>query len=150
MAEPLIARSLLFAPGDSERKLAKASASAADLVLLDLEDAVAEANKAAARQLVSAHLRDAARAQPQWVRINPLDTPHALADLAAIVPARPDGIMLPKATRAEAERLHHYLTALEAAAGLPIGDIARSWWRPRPRRRCSGWGIMPTARGSPR
>jgi citrate lyase subunit beta/citryl-CoA lyase len=123
MAEPLIARSLLFAPGDSERKLAKAGASGADLVLLDLEDAVAAPNKAAARQLVAEHLRTAERAQPQWVRINPLDSDYALADLAAVVPARPDGIMLPKATRAEAERLHHYLTALEAAAGLPIGGI---------------------------
>lgn len=123
MADPLIARSLLFAPGDSERKLAKAGASGADLVLLDLEDAVAAANKATARTLVAEHLRSAARAQPQWVRINPLDTEYALADLAAVVPARPDGIMLPKATRAEAERLHHYLTALEASAGLPIGGI---------------------------
>jgi citrate lyase subunit beta/citryl-CoA lyase len=123
MAEPLIARSLLFAPGDSERKLAKAGASGADLVLLDLEDAVAPANKVAARELVAAHLRSAERAQPQWVRINPLDSDHALADLAAVVPGRPDGIMLPKATRAEADRLHHYLTALEAAAGLPIGGI---------------------------
>lgn len=123
MAEPLTARSLLFAPGDSERKLAKAGASGADLVLLDLEDAVATANKRDARQLVAAHLRTAARAQPQWVRINPLDSEYALADLAALVPARPDGIMLPKATRAEAEQLHHYLTALEASAGIPVGGI---------------------------
>lgn len=123
MTDPLPPRSLLFAPGDSERKLAKAGASEADLVLLDLEDAVAEANKATARALVGEHLRTAERKQPQWVRINPLDTPHALADLAAIVPGRPDGIMLPKATRTEAELLHHYLTALEAAHGLPQGGI---------------------------
>jgi citrate lyase subunit beta/citryl-CoA lyase len=123
MTEVLVARSLLFAPGDSERKVAKAGASGADLVLLDLEDAVAEANKPAARALVAEHLKTAERAQPQWVRINPLDTPHALADLAAIVPGRPDGIMLPKATRAEAELLHHYLTALEAAHGLAPGGI---------------------------
>lgn len=123
MADPLIARSLLFAPGDSARKLAKAGASGADLVLCDLEDAVAAANKDAARALVAEHLRTTERAQPQWVRINPLDTEYALADLAAIVPAKPDGIMLPKATRAEAERLHHYLTALEASAGLPVGAI---------------------------
>jgi len=123
MTDPLAARSLLFAPGDSERKLAKAGASEADLVLLDLEDAVAEANKGTARALVGEHLRTAERKQPQWVRINPLDTPHALADLAAIVPGRPDGIMLPKATRSEAELLHHYLTALEAAHGLPSGEI---------------------------
>jgi len=123
MTEVLAARSLLFAPGDSERKITKAGASGADLVLLDLEDAVAEANKPAARALVAEHLKTAERAQPQWVRINPLDTEHALADLAAIVPGRPDGIMLPKATRAEAELLHHYLTALEAAHGLPQGSI---------------------------
>ncbi|WP_137863525.1 MULTISPECIES: CoA ester lyase [unclassified Sphingomonas] len=123
MTDPLAARSLLFAPGDSERKLAKAGASEADLVLLDLEDAVAEGNKPAARALVAEHLKTAARAQPQWVRINPLDTSHALRDLAAIVPGRPDGIMLPKATRAEAELLHHYLTALEAAHDLPQGGI---------------------------
>ncbi len=41
-----------------------------------------------------------------------------------MVPARPDGIMLPKATRANADQLDHYLTALEAAAGIPIGGIA--------------------------
>jgi len=103
--------------------LTKAGASGADLVLLDLEDAVAPANKAEARRLVAGHLRAAARAQPQWVRINPLDSEHALADLAAIVPASPDGIMLPKATRAEADRLHHYLTALEAASGIAPGAI---------------------------
>lgn len=123
MTAPFFARSLLFAPGDSPRKLAKAGESGADLVLLDLEDAVAPANKADARRLVADHLATAPRAQPQWVRINPLDTPEALPDLAAIVAARPDGIMLPKATRAEADRLHHYLTALEAAAGLPLGGI---------------------------
>ncbi|WNO53032.1 HpcH/HpaI aldolase/citrate lyase family protein [Stakelama saccharophila] len=123
-ATPMTARSLLFAPGDSERKLAKAGASGADLVLCDLEDAVAPASKQAARDLVADHLRAGDRVQPQWVRINPLDTDYALADLAAIVPAAPDGIMLPKAMRADADRLHHYLTALEAAAGLEIGRIA--------------------------
>lgn len=120
---PLAARSLLFAPGDSPRKLEKAGLSAADLVIIDLEDAVAESAKPDARKAVTDHLKTTHRRQPHWVRINPLDTPHALPDLAAIVPARPDGIMLPKATRADAERLNHYLTALEAAAGLPIGAI---------------------------
>lgn len=121
-SEPLAARSLLFAPGDSPRKLEKASASEADLVLCDLEDSVQISNKPAARAMVAQHLR-APRRQQMWVRINPLDTPHALDDLAAIVPARPDGIMLPKAVRADADRLHHYLSALEVAAGLPSGAI---------------------------
>jgi len=124
MPNPIAARSWLFAPGDSARKLEKAGASGADLVLIDLEDSVTAANKADARALVAGHLRTAARAQPQWVRINPLDSEHALADLAAVVPARPDGILLPKGSRPEMERLHHYLTALEAAAGLPPGEIA--------------------------
>lgn len=122
-ATPLAARSLLFAPGDSPRKLEKAGMSPADLVIIDLEDAVAESAKPGARKAVADHLRTTHRRQPHWVRINPLDTQHALPDLAAIIPVRPDGIMLPKATRADAERLNHYLTALEAAAGLPIGAI---------------------------
>jgi citrate lyase subunit beta/citryl-CoA lyase len=121
---PFTARSLLFVPGDSQRKLDKGLASAADLLLLDLEDAVADGAKPEARATVAGALRTGGRPMPLWVRINPLDGPHALADLAAIVAARPDGIMLPKATRAEADRLHHYLTALEAAADLPVGGIA--------------------------
>ena len=123
MPTPFSARSLLFAPGDSERKIAKAGASGADLVLLDLEDSVTAASKPEARRIVADHLKSAERTQPQWVRINPLDGGEALADLAAIVPARPDGVLLPKASRAEADRLDHYLSALEAASGLPIGAI---------------------------
>ncbi|WP_368734819.1 aldolase/citrate lyase family protein, partial [Klebsiella pneumoniae] len=64
MTDPLAARSLLFAPGDSERKLAKAGASEADLVLLDLEDAVAEGNKPAARAPPSSDARRPARPAP--------------------------------------------------------------------------------------
>ena len=123
MTTPLAARSLLFAPGDSPRKLEKAGLSAADLVIIDLEDAVAESAKPAARVAVAAHLKATHRRQPHWVRINPLDTPHALPDLAAVVPARPDGIILPKATRADAETLNHYLEALETVAGLAPGGI---------------------------
>jgi citrate lyase subunit beta/citryl-CoA lyase len=117
------ARSWLFAPGDSERKMEKATAGAADIVIIDLEDAVAEEAKATTRPIVSAFLT----AHPQhrhrlWVRINPIQSPHGLADLAAIMPARPGGIMLPKPRgRADAELLHHYLTALEAAAGIAQG-----------------------------
>lgn len=117
------ARSWLFAPGDSPRKMEKASASGADLVLLDLEDAVAESAKPEARDLVVSHLRARTGAPQVWVRINPLDTAHALKDLAAIVPAAPDGIMLPKAMRADLDVLHHYLSALEAASGAELGAI---------------------------
>jgi citrate lyase subunit beta/citryl-CoA lyase len=111
------ARSWLFAPGDSEKKMGKATAGPADIVLFDLEDAVAEGEKPKARALVSAFLN----AQPAdrsrlWVRINPLQGPHALRDLAAVMPARPGGIMLPKSRgRADVELLHNYLSALEVA-----------------------------------
>jgi len=121
---PLKMRSWLFAPGDSTRKMAKAIESSADIVLLDLEDAVVPENKPLARQRVY----DLLRANPPqcarlWVRINPLDGPHALADLAAIMPSAPGGIMLPKVHgRVEVERLDHYLSAFEAAHGIAAGS----------------------------
>jgi citrate lyase subunit beta/citryl-CoA lyase len=117
------ARSWLFAPGDSERKMEKATAGAADSVILDLEDAVAEAEKPKARSMVAAFLSANAKARERlWVRINPIQGPHALADLAAVMPGAPAGIMLPKPRgRADAELLDHYLTAFEAAAGTAIG-----------------------------
>jgi citrate lyase subunit beta/citryl-CoA lyase len=122
-AESINARSWLFAPGDSERKLEKATASAADIVLMDLEDAVAESEKPKARERVVSFLKaNGAHRERLWVRINPLQGPHALADLAAVMPAAPGGIMLPKARgRADVEVLNHYLTALEAAAGASLG-----------------------------
>jgi citrate lyase subunit beta/citryl-CoA lyase len=117
------ARSWLFAPGDSERKMEKATAGTADIVLLDLEDAVAEGEKPKARSMVAAFLTaNAQQRQRLWVRINPIQGPHGLADLVAIVGSRPGGIMLPKSRgRADAELLDHYLTALEAAAGTECG-----------------------------
>lgn len=118
------ARSWLFAPGDSERKMEKATAGPADVVLLDLEDAVATEEKPKARISVSAFLA----AHPQersrlWVRINPLQGPHALIDLAAVIPGRPGGVMLPKSRgRADVEWLDHYLSALEVASGIEPGS----------------------------
>jgi citrate lyase subunit beta / citryl-CoA lyase len=122
--EPFSARSWLFAPGDSDRKLEKAAASPADIVLLDLEDAVTDDAKPTARTMIAAFLeaQPGAARQRLWVRINPLDGPHALADLAAVIPARPGGIMLPKSRgRGDVDRLDHYLSALEVAAGSDQG-----------------------------
>lgn len=125
-AQPFSARSWLFAPGDSERKMAKAAASAADVVIFDLEDAVAAQEKPKARAMVAACLQSYAAGVSRarlWVRINPLQGPHALADLAAVVAGRPGGIMLPKARgRADVELLDHYLSALEVAAGIQQGS----------------------------
>ncbi|MBS3960536.1 MAG: CoA ester lyase [Sandarakinorhabdus sp.] len=117
------ARSWLFAPGDSARKMTKAADSVADVVIFDLEDAVTPAAKPAARKMVAEMLRlhEAGRAR-LWVRINPLDTDLALHDLVAVMPAMPGGIMLPKARgRADMERLDHYLAPLEVAAGQAAG-----------------------------
>ncbi|OAH46922.1 citrate lyase [Sphingobium yanoikuyae] len=124
MTLPIKMRSWLFAPGDSEKKMAKAADSAADIALFDLEDAVATENKAIARQMVHDFL--AARPEGRerlWVRVNPLDGPYTLDDLAAIMPARPGGIMLPKVYgRQDVELLDHYLTAFEAANGIARGS----------------------------
>jgi citrate lyase subunit beta/citryl-CoA lyase len=121
--ESINARSWLFAPGDSERKVEKAAAGTADIVLIDLEDAVAESKKPKARAMVTAFLTaNATQRERLWVRINPLQGPHALADLAAVMPAAPGGIMLPKSRgRADVELLNNYLTALEAASGAALG-----------------------------
>ncbi|QVM84678.1 HpcH/HpaI aldolase/citrate lyase family protein [Novosphingobium decolorationis] len=123
MPETLPMRSWLFAPGDAARKMEKCADSAADIALFDLEDAVTVEQKPTARTLVREFLQgrgdDHARL---WVRINPVDGPFAVEDLAAVMPGRPGGIMLPKARgRGDVELLDHYLTALEAANGIEQG-----------------------------
>ena len=83
------ARSWLFAPGDSEKKMQKAADSAADIALFDLEDAVADAEKPKARTLVQSFLKAQAGDHARlWVRINPLQGEQALLDLAAVMPGR--------------------------------------------------------------
>jgi citrate lyase subunit beta/citryl-CoA lyase len=117
-------RNPLFAPGDSERKMAKALGSAADAVILDLEDSVAPAAKEVARGAVTQVLRAASGRPGVMVRVNPRDTAWNLADLAAVVPARPAAIMLPKCTGPhDLLALDHHLEAFETAAGLTIGGI---------------------------
>jgi len=89
-------RSLLFVPGDRPDRMAKALGSGADALILDLEDSVAPAAKAEARRAVAAFL-NANSAARLWVRVNPLDGPEIERDLIAVLPAHPDGIVLPKA-----------------------------------------------------
>ncbi|QPC98360.1 HpcH/HpaI aldolase/citrate lyase family protein [Qipengyuania soli] len=117
-------RSWLFAPGDSERKMEKAVEGAADVVIFDLEDAVAIENKPQARRMVRDFLEANPDAREQiFVRVNPLDGPHTLDDLAAIMPGKPGGIMLPKAYgRQDVEALDKYLSALEVANGIENGS----------------------------
>lgn len=119
-------RSLLFVPGDSERKFAKARMCGADVLILDLEDAVATSRKADARMQVAARVGEReARSWRLFVRPNPLETGLLLHDLAAIVRPGLDGLLVPKVDgAADIERICHYLDALEAAAGMPAGSVS--------------------------
>lgn len=117
-------RSLLFVPGDDERKLARGLACAADALILDLEDSVAAARKPAARSLCAEILRSAQTGKRLYLRINALDSGFAEDDLAAVVAAQPAGIMLPKCRHgADARQLDAMLSRLEVEAGLPAGGI---------------------------
>lgn len=89
-------RSLLFVPGDSERKLDKAPGTAADLLIVDLEDAVAAANKEAALGVTRAFLNRDRAGKQVYVRVNAFDTGWVERDLAAVMAGKPDGIVLPK------------------------------------------------------
>lgn len=114
-------RSLLFVPGDRPDRMAKALGVGADALILDLEDAVAPDAKAAARQAVSTFLNAPREHGVRlFVRINPIDGPLATEDLAAVLPARPDGLVLPKA---EGLVSLHALAA-RGVAHLPILPIA--------------------------
>lgn len=114
-------RSLLFVPADSGRKIAKALETSADVVILDLEDAVAPSAKEEARRIACEILRGQRRKRLA-VRVNAADTPWHLGDLAAIAMLDADFIMLPKcAGAADVSRLADRLSVLEAAAMLPVG-----------------------------
>jgi citrate lyase subunit beta / citryl-CoA lyase len=117
-------RSLLFVPADSERKLARGPQSGADALILDLEDSVVPANRPMARSQARDFLGSTGSAGfRRYVRVNPLSSGVVLDDLAAVVPARPDGILLPKCVPEDLRTLDHYLSAFEAAAALSPGTI---------------------------
>ncbi|HEY3792062.1 MAG TPA: CoA ester lyase [Bradyrhizobium sp.] len=141
-------RSLLFVPGHSAKMMAKAASSGADVLVLDLEDAVHPDSKPAARQLVVEVLDSRAAASPQlYVRVNALDTIWCAEDVEAVMPSRPDGIMLPKpfgpedldrldqsmtrwehTTRRDQTRIVAVCTETPAAT---LSLAAKPWARPR-------------------
>ena len=112
-------RSLLFVPGDRPERMKKALELEADALILDLEDAVAPQAKPEAREMTAAFLRRAGRKSRLFVRINPLDSGLIDEDLAAVLDAPPDALVLPKAEGAAS------VEALAALApGIPILPIA--------------------------
>jgi len=119
-----VIRSFLFVPGDSGKKLLKASGSGADALIVDLEDSVAAREKPRARSMA----RDFMSEHPElelWVRINPLDTEDALADLRSLMPSGPAGIVLPKPHGArDAIQLGKLLDVLEQECDLSAGSTA--------------------------
>jgi len=122
MASVPLMRSMLFVPGDSDRKQQKALGTAADALILDLEDSVAAAQLPSARaQVRTLLLSRADRSRQQlWVRVN--SGAGAEEDLVSVFPGAPDGVVLPKVSSAnDIILLSHYLSALEAREGRTPG-----------------------------
>lgn len=116
-------RSYLFAPGNHARRVEKVFTAGADAVILDLEDAVAHAEKAAARPLVVAAMQRPRDAHG-FVRVNGLDSPYWQEDLDAVVGPWLDGVVLPKAeSAAQVQALEAHLSACELRAGMAPGTL---------------------------
>ncbi|MGI9411236.1 MAG: HpcH/HpaI aldolase/citrate lyase family protein [Hyphomicrobiaceae bacterium] len=118
-------RSMLFVPGDSERKFNKSLTTGTDAIILDLEDSVAGDQKQEARKITPDLIN---RAQGEgsapliYVRINSLDTDMWMEDLAAVLPAKPDGIIMPKPRSGEdVHKLAIALDSAESSVGTPVG-----------------------------
>lgn len=119
-------RSLLFVPGDSEKKLEKGFGAGADVVIVDLEDSVAPQNKASAREIAARFIAGNRRQTSSaiYIRVNDLSTGLTDGDLAVLVAVKPDGIMLPKSNSGQdVQQLSAKLRVHEAENGLPDGGI---------------------------
>ncbi len=117
-------RSLLFVPADRPERFAKAAASGADAIIIDLEDSVAPANKAMARDCVAEWLQGERGGTPApiptFVRVNPEESGETHNDLAAILPCKPDAIVLPKAEGERSIAWAHSMMGIDAPPILPI------------------------------
>lgn len=113
-------RSLLFVPADRPERFAKAAASGADAIIIDLEDSVSPANKPKGRDAVAEFLQSPCDTAV-IVRVNPLDSGQTTSDLAAILRNAPDGVMMPKAEGAQSIAK---LVRLMDGANVPLLPIA--------------------------
>jgi citrate lyase subunit beta / citryl-CoA lyase len=119
----MILRSLLFVPADSEKKLAKGHGSAADALILDLEDSVSAEDRPKARGMVREFLRER-HSQAIWVRVNPVDSADFVSDIEAVVSGAPAGLVIPKPDGPHVLNVvDAHLITQETGAGLPIGGI---------------------------
>lgn len=150
-------RCWLFVPGDSARKIERGIAGDADALIIDWEDAVAPAAKAAARAItVAALAASSVPASRCWIRVNALDSAHFDADIAHLPLAALAGVVLPKTCGiADLERLGCALTAREQAARISLGQLGivaiatetaasvlalSEFRRPLPRLKAMMWG----------
>src|SRR2546428_1873289 len=122
---PLAARrrSLHFVPGGKEKMIAKALTLPADGLILDLEDAVPPELKPRTRPIVRRWLETLDfGGRERWVRMNPIFTEHAVADIEETIAARPDGYIVPKPRSAEdVRRVAAVIERLEEKHGLAFG-----------------------------
>lgn len=117
-------RSFLFVPAHDSRKLAKGLDSVADALIIDLEDAVPEAEKARARGICAEFVAANAARKALFVRVNGLTTGHTPADLEAVVKAKPYGLMLPKCTGGgDVRTLAAMVSEAEERSGVPVGSL---------------------------
>ena len=120
-------RSALFVPGDSEKKLLKGLSTDADCLFIDLEDSVALANKESARVVTAQFLQSALSEIKRpllYVRVNDFDTQMTEADLAAVVQAGAEGIVLPKSGNGrDVTELDARLRVHEAQNGIEDGQL---------------------------
>ncbi|MEO0031438.1 MAG: hypothetical protein RIS94_1196 [Pseudomonadota bacterium] len=118
-------RSLLFVPGDSDKKFARAITTGADVLILDLEDAVAPGQKVEARARVAGWLARAGEIPARlFVRVNPLESGLTASDLQAVVRPGLAGILVPKANGArDIAMIAAMIDTLETAAGMKHGAV---------------------------
>lgn len=116
-------RSYLFVPGDDHRKLDRSMQSPADALIYDLEDAVGPERKEPARAIVRDHVKARGTAGPfKVVRVNSFATGLTAGDLAVVMQAAPDAILLPKCEgQVEIDRLAAMLDVMEAREGVEAG-----------------------------
>jgi citrate lyase subunit beta / citryl-CoA lyase len=122
--ESQLMRALLFVPGSDERKLKKVGTFGADVIVIDLEDAVADEEKTAARATTRAAIPTYGDGQVVTVRINGIETGRVEEDIAAVVCSGLDAILVPKIEDAETlQTVDALLTAAEREQGLERGSV---------------------------